>query len=58
MVLGSRVKLADRPSESVSLIFLLAGLLVGEWVGPLWAGPLGEDLEEDLFVGVGETLEL
>ena len=63
VVPGSRVRLADRPSDKVSLIFLLAGLVGGEWegalwVGLLWEGPLGEDLVDDLLVGVGETLEL
>jgi hypothetical protein len=44
-VLGSRVKLADLPSVSVNLIFLLAGLL------------LGEVSVDDLCVGEGETRE-
>jgi D-aminopeptidase len=51
-VLGSRVKLADLPSVSVSLIFLLAGLLLGEW-----EEPVGEISVDDLCVGEGETRE-
>ena len=59
VVLGSRVRLADLPSESVSLIFFLAGLLTGEGVEPPgeWAEPLGEvSVDDGLGVGVGETL--
>ena len=52
VVLGSRVKLADLPSVSVSLIFLLAGLLLEDWVELV-----GEVSVDDLCVGVGETLE-
>ena len=52
VVLGSRVKLADLPSVSVSLIFLLAGLLL-----EVWAELVGEVSVDDFCVGVGETLE-
>ena len=51
-MLGSRVKLADLPSVSVNLIFLLAGLLLDEW-----AELVGEVLVDDLCVGEGETRE-
>ena len=51
-MLGSRVKLADLPSVSVSLIFLLAGLLLGDWVELV-----GEVSVDDLCVGEGETRE-
>ena len=54
--MGSRVKLADLPSDSVSLIFLLVGLEPGEWEVPVWAGPEGEVSVDDLCVGVGDTL--
>lgn len=56
VVLGSRVKLADLPSDSVSLIFLLVSLEPGEWEVPVWAGPEGEVSVDDLCVGVGDTL--
>ena len=51
-MLGSRVRLADLPSESVSLIFLVAGLLPADWVELV-----GEVSVDDLCVGVGDTLE-
>ena len=51
-MLGSRVKLADLPSVSVSLIFLLAGLLLDDWVELV-----GEVSVDDLCVGEGETRE-
>ena len=56
VVLGSRFRLADLPSERVSLIFLLAGLLPGEWEGPLWEELLGVVSVGGLCIGVGETL--
>lgn len=59
VVLGSRVRLADLPSVSVSLIFLVAGLLLvlEDWGEPLWAELVGEVSVDDLCVGVGETRE-
>ena len=45
--------MADLPSVSVSLIFLVAGLLLEDW-----AELVGEVSVDDFCVGVGETLEL
>ena len=56
-MLGSRVRLADLPSVSVSLIFLVAGLLLEDWGELLWAELVGEVSVDDLCVGVGETRE-
>ena len=47
MVLGSRVKLAVRPSDAVTLIFLDAGGEVG--VAEEGQGPAREDDWEELF---------